>query len=299
MRHDRIGEVPSGYVVHRVGDTWLVLDRKRAPELVELRLADPASRAELFSRSPRRGRGPAPVVPLGGGGAVVLRRYRHGGLFGRLTGPLLLGPGRALRELAVTHAARERGAPVPTVLCLVLWPNLGPLWSSAIGTFEEPDARDLLELLASLPEPADRRRLARHAGAAIRRLHDAGVDHHDLHLRNILAVPEPGQASDRIVIVDLDRAAFRGAGALAAGRRAQNLGRLCRSVVKAGLWRNQLGRREFASLLAGYTAGRRALRRELRGWVARERVILWLHRLSYGLRPTRAGRRATSLPRRA
>ena len=73
------------------------------------------------------------------------------------------------RELAVTHAARERGAPVPTVLCLVLWPNLGPLWSSAIGTFEEPDARDLLELLASLPEPADRRRLARHAGAAIRR----------------------------------------------------------------------------------------------------------------------------------
>ena len=299
MRNDPIGEVPSGYVVHRIGDTWLVLDQKRAPELVELRLADPASRADLFARSPRRGRGPTPVVPLSGGGAVVLRRYRHGGLFGRITGPLLLGPGRALRELAVTHGARERGAPVPSVLCLVLWPNLGPLWSSAIGTFEEPDARDLLEVLDSLPEQADRRRLARHAGAAIRRLHDAGVDHRDLHLCNILAVPDPGSESDRIVIVDLDRATFPGTGPLEPARRAQNLGRLCRSVVKSGLWRNPLGRREFASLIAGYTSGNRTLRRELRGRAARERASLWLHRLSYGVRSTRAGRKARSLPRRA
>jgi hypothetical protein len=37
-------DVPAGYVVHRVGDTWLVFDGASAPRLVGLRLADASMR---------------------------------------------------------------------------------------------------------------------------------------------------------------------------------------------------------------------------------------------------------------
>ncbi len=74
--------------MHRIGDTWLILDQKAASELVPLRLADASARDALFARAPQRGRGPTPSVSLSGGSSLVLRRYRHGGLLGRLFGSL-------------------------------------------------------------------------------------------------------------------------------------------------------------------------------------------------------------------
>ncbi|MEE9280845.1 MAG: lipopolysaccharide kinase InaA family protein [Myxococcota bacterium] len=276
MTRDPIGEVPAGYVIHRVGETWLVLDRDAASELIQLRLADPAVRRTLFARAPRRGRGGAPSVPLGLR-SVVLRRYRHGGLFGWLTGALYLGPQRALSELRTTASAEASGAPVPHVLCLALWPVAGPLWSALIGTLEQPDARDLLEVLAATEEPGDRRALARAVGTALGRLHGAGLEHRDLQVRNVL-VAGPEQ---RIVVVDLDKATFHVPGPVPTRRRAQNLGRLTRSIVKNGLWGSQVGRREVAAFVSGYTRGQRPLRRTLRGWLRRERLKLALHRFRY------------------
>ena len=183
-----IGEVPEGYVVHRIADTYLVFDRALVADLVPLRLADPVARERLFARAPVRGRSAAPSVPLTPALDMVLRRYRHGGLLGRATGSLFLGPGRALAELRVAARAESLGAPVPHVLCLVLWPVLGPFWSALIGTREERGARHLLDLARELEPAAARIALARDVGQAVRRLHDAGVEHRDLQLRNVLAV---------------------------------------------------------------------------------------------------------------
>ena len=278
MTRDPIGELPAGYVIHRVGDTWLIFDRGAAAELTRLRLAEASVRRALFTRAPRRGRGSAPSVPLGPR-AVVLRRYRHGGLLGWLTGTLYFGLERALSELRVTARAEASGAPVPHVLCLALWPVAGPLWSAVIGTLEEQDARDLLEVLEAANEPATRWELARQVGAALGKLHDAGLEHRDLQLRNILVVGP----DRRIVVVDLDRATFHAAGPVPAGGRADNLGRLFRSIVKNGLWGSRVGRRELAAFLGGYTQDQRALRRELRSWLPRERLKLATHRLRYRL----------------
>ncbi len=276
MTRDPIGELPAGYVIHRVGDTWLVFDRGVGAELTRLRLADASVRRTLFTRAPRRGRGSAPSIPLGSS-SVVLRRYRHGGLLGRLTGALYLGPERALSELRVTARAEASGAPVPHVVCLALWPVAGPLWSALIGTLEEREASDLLEVLEATDEAGSRRGLARQVGGALRKLHDSGLEHRDLQLRNILAVGP----SRRIVVVDLDKATFHTAGPVPAGRRADNLGRLFRSIIKNELWGPRVGRRELAAFLGEYTRHQRALRRELRGWLPRERLKLAAHRLRY------------------
>jgi 3-deoxy-D-manno-octulosonic acid kinase len=288
--------VPAGYVVHRVGDAWLVFDSAFANELVALRLADSESRKRLFARAPKRGRGAAPSVSLRRDAHVVLRRYQHGGLFAGLTGALYLGPSRALDELHVTARAEASGAPVPHVVCLALWPAAGPFWSALIGTREERGAHDLLESLLSAPDAAARRTLLREVGAAVRKLHDAGVDHRDLQLRNILVVEEGG--GRRIVVVDLDRAVYHPRGALAPRLRARNLGRLTRSAVKAGLFRGSIGKRELSAFVGAYTGTDRKLRAELRGWIRGEQWKLALHRLGYRFSGDAGAARAVSpLPR--
>ena len=272
-------EVPPGYVVHRVADATLVFDAALAAELVALRLADPDARKRLFSRAPLRGRGAAPSVRLRRDVSVILRRYQHGGVFGGVTGMLHLGLSRALDELRVTARAEASGAPVPHVVCLALWPAAGPFWSALIGTREERDARDLYEVLASTEDANPRRLLLREVGSAVRKLHDAGVDHRDLQLHNILVAEEGGRR--RIVVIDLDRASYHSSGRLSSRLRARSLGRLFRSVVKNGLWPSRVGRRELAAFMAAYTAGDRPLRAELRGFIRGEQVKLALHRLRY------------------
>jgi 3-deoxy-D-manno-octulosonic acid kinase len=287
-----VRNVPPGYVVHRVADSWLVFDSAYASELVGLRLADPEARRRLFARAPKRGRGAAPSVSLRRDVHAILRRYQHGGLFGGITRNLYLGPSRALDELHVTARAEAQGAPVPHVLCLALWPAAGPFWSALIGTREERGARDLAEVLHGEDDPTARRALLREVGAAVRKLHDAGVDHRDLQLHNILAVDEGD--GRRIVVVDLDRAVYHPRGALAPRLRARNLGRLTRSAVKAGMWRGRIGLRELAAFVGAYTGGDRRLRAELHGWIRREQWKLWLHRLGYRLAGDRPAARAAS-----
>jgi tRNA A-37 threonylcarbamoyl transferase component Bud32 len=114
----------------------------------------------------------------------------------------------------------------------------------------------------------------------VRRLHDAGVQHRDLQVRNIVVTPDP---SRRIVLIDLDRAAFHRHGLVPTRRRAANLGRLVRSLVKVGAW-PEVTRRERAAFLRAYLARNRRLRGELRAWLAWERAKLRWHLLSYAIR---------------
>jgi len=276
-----LGWVPQGYSVHRAGSTWLVFDESLSSDLVRLRLAEPAVLQTLFSQASRRGRGTTPVVTVNSDTQALLRRYRHGGLLRNLTGTLFVGPGRALRELHVTRSAELAGAPVPHVLCLVAHPVLGPLWSALIGTRLESQAHDLLEGLLEASQRDKRMQLVREVGDAVRNLHDAGVEHRDLQLRNVLISRTNPR---RIIVVDLDRARFHPQGTLPIRARARNLGRLFRSATKEGLFGPRLGRREVALFLAAYTAGDRDLRRRLRAYVVWEHTKLQAHQLTYPLR---------------
>ncbi|MEE8556367.1 MAG: lipopolysaccharide kinase InaA family protein [Myxococcota bacterium] len=271
-------------MVHRVADTWLVLDREASGELIGLRLADESVRSKLFMSAPRRGRGSAPTVTLDSGLSIVLRRYRHGGLLGGVTRGLLLGLRRPLAELDVSARAEALGAPVPHVVCVILWPVAGPLWSAMIGTREEPYAEELLAVWARHPPGHERYALLRRVGAAIRRLHDAGVLHPDLQVRNILLCPE---TPERIVVIDLDRARLRAARSLRPAARATNLARLIRSAIKEGLLPGTANRREIAALVGGYVGPDRALRRALLRRAPWERLKIALHRIGYRFRSAR------------
>jgi hypothetical protein len=151
-----------------------------------------------------------------------------------------------------------------------------------IGTQEEPQAQDLLTAWRGRTSRRERCLLLRRVGGAIRRLHDAGVEHPDLQVRNVLLC---SSSPERIVVIDLDRARFRAAASPTARVRASHLARLVRSAIKEGLIDPRAGcARELASLLGGYAGRDRALRRALLQRARWERPKLKIHRIGYALR---------------
>ncbi|MAL99578.1 MAG: 3-deoxy-D-manno-octulosonic acid kinase [Alteromonadaceae bacterium] len=87
--------------------------------------------------------------------------------------------------------------------------------------------------------------LWRQVGATIRRFHDAGVDHVDLNVNNILV------AGERIHLIDFDRCRFRG-NERGWGWRGRNLVRLRRSADK---FFTSMGQSEPVELWGALEAG--------------------------------------------
>jgi tRNA A-37 threonylcarbamoyl transferase component Bud32 len=168
------------------------------------------------------GRGGAFRLRLRGDLGAVVRLGRRGGAVARLVREWYLGfRPRPWRELAVTLAARERGAPVPEVVaaCVHGW----GAYRSAIVTIELAAVTPVLTALAAAPAGEARLAIARVASAAVARLHHAGVVHPDLHLGNIVL------GRDGAIVLDLDRARIRGT-PLGHAPRERSLRRLARSL---------------------------------------------------------------------
>ena len=251
---------------------WSGVDEVRA-----LLDADAFARA-LSVETGTRGRTATAFFALRDGARVWLRPVRHGGLLAPLWGSNLLGLGRPLRELRVCAALRARGAPVPRAL-FVVGQRRGPFWSAVLGTSYERDTRDGLSLLTAGMEPAALAAATRAAARAVRRFHDAGGRHADLHLGNLLF--RARDTGFEALVIDLDRGH---AGAPPdASRRMRELMRLYRSLVKRGL-DARVGARDVARFLHVYCAGDRQLRRALLAALPREWRRIARHRWSWALR---------------
>ena len=222
------------------------------------------------------GRGTHGRVDLGGGVRVIVRRYRHGGFLAGLTGDRFLGNGRFLREFELGRAAWAAG--VPTARPVAVGWHGGALRARGfIATLEISGARDLLDFFAKpVPEPR-RIAAARAVARAVRSLHDTGIRHADLHLKNLLV--GEGEAGRGVLawVIDLDRAR-RAGGPLPQQGRTANLARLYRSVEKHRRMGMAIGEAEVGAFCEAYfgddAAGGARLRGALRraGLRARMRV---------------------------
>ncbi len=181
--------------------------------------------------SPFRGRERLCFLHLGGGETALVRRYRHGGLFRKFTGDIFFTwPPRPFRELAVTLEVRRRG--VPTVEALGAWVERvgGPFYRGWFITGELKGAVDLWDALrGEIFSVSERKMLLQAAARIVRRIHQKGIYHGDLNLKNIVVRRE----DDRVVgyIIDLDKAKLF-CGEVPAHRSERNLARLLRSVRK-------------------------------------------------------------------
>lgn len=181
--------------------------------------------------------------------AWVLRRYRRGGLPGKLirdhywhTSLALSRPWREFRISARLHA---QGLPVPRPVAACLTRS-GLTDTGALLTCRIPDAQSLGDrMLAGNLTPTDWRAV----GQTIARLHGAQLWHADLNIHNLLCDPQGAWH-----VIDLDRARFRNGHFWMAG----NLRRLRRSVDKLRDQHRDVGwtENDWAALIHGHTESR-------------------------------------------
>ena len=185
------------------------------------------SRGELSEAA--RGRGSAWFI-ASGTRQWVLRHFRRGGFIARLSRDGYVWRGedgvRAFAEWRLLELLSRRGLPVPKPVA-ARYQRSGWWYRCDLITQRIVNAEPMSAALArgALPEP-----LWRAIGAAVARLHRAGVDHADLNAHNIL-LDVNGTAlgvEDAVSVIDFDRGRLRARGRWA----ARNLQRLRRSLAK-------------------------------------------------------------------
>ncbi len=154
-----------------------------------------------------------------GAQACVLRHYRRGGLAARFLRDQYLWTGaarsRAFVEFSIMQSLWLSGFSVPQPLAAAVWRH-GLSYRAALITVRVPGATPL----AQVADPA----VWAQAGREIAKMHHAQVWHADLNVFNVLVDQQL-----HVWLIDFDRAK---AGNVSAGRRAENLARLLRSVRK-------------------------------------------------------------------
>ncbi len=242
---------------------WTVrVEEALCGRLLDGGLVAAAERPDLNATAPA-GRGLHGRLDLGGGRGVIVRRYRHGGLFAPLTGDRFLGKQRFLREFEL--ARRAWAARVPTSRPVAVGWRGGALSTQGfIATLEIGGTCDLLELFTKPLSESARTASALAVAKAVRALHDAGVRHADLHLKNLLVGKEDAGQGYHAWVIDLDLARQEN-GALSLSARIANLARLYRSVEKHRLSGVAIGDAEVKKFCEAYfgndARGRRALHR--------------------------------------
>lgn len=247
----RAPAAPAGYAIGRErGATVVAL-----PSVIEDVRSCIARAGTLYAAAASAGgqaftgRGAAWRMPHAGGDWIV-RHYRRGGAVAHVLRDeyLRTGAARPLRELRASVAARARGVATPEVLAGVVYPA-GPFYRADLATRFIPDARDLAEVVLGERRAGPEERVAawHAAGVLLRAAFDAGVEHADLNLRNILIAGGP---APRALLLDLDRAVVRER-AVDEAARARMLERLRRSRRKLEA---AAGRETDAAELAAFDA---------------------------------------------
>jgi hypothetical protein len=251
-----MGELPPGFSRRSIDGAALVLRDDVADALVAAGVASPETWRARASAT-YAGRGRPFGVEIADAGRVFVRQYLHGGALRRVTGERYTGDARFLAELSALVDAATAGVPVETPLGVVSAPaGLGTRRGWLIAR-EIPDAVDALRFLVDGPTPARRRAVLAAAGRAMRALHDAGFDHPDLHLKNLLVVPD-----GRVLVLDLD--GVRRTTPLPRERRLAGLFRFDRFAAKQAAAGAAVSRADRMRVLRAYAGDDWPRRDELR-----------------------------------
>ena len=194
-----------------------------------------AARALVTGRSGAGRAGGAVFFELEGV-ALVLRRYRRGGLARRLTADRYVSRGaarsRPMRELALLLELEALGLPAPRAFAARRTRH-GPFESGALVTYRLPGTT-LAERLVAAGRIGSRAAVPWTAiGRCVARFHRAGVLHADLNAHNVMLAPPDESVAPvpDVFLIDFDRGR-RLRGPVPRARARAQLRRLGRSLDK-------------------------------------------------------------------
>ena len=193
------------------------------------------------------GREAHPVVVLPTGEKAVVRRYHRGGLVQRINQTRYFGGNRAFDELRATERARTGGVRTARILAAVERPRTVG-YTAMLATILIPGAREAAAWLGSAAGDA-KLEMLREAGRQMVAMHQSGVAHPDVHLRNLLVADADG--GPKVWLLDFDKARVHD-GPVPRARRATDLRRLARSAHKL---KADVDAEGWAALREGYGDG--------------------------------------------
>ncbi|WP_321459207.1 3-deoxy-D-manno-octulosonic acid kinase [uncultured Vibrio sp.] len=175
---------------------------------------------------------------------AALRHYRRGGLFGKLVKDQYWFSGwdktRSAEEFQLLLTLIKAGVNVPRPIAARAV-KVGLTYQADLLSERIPNARDLVSILQ---ERSLSKAMYKKIGQEIAKMHNAGVNHTDLNIHNILI-----DDKDKVWIIDFDKCRKQEHGKW----EKQNLERLLRSFkkekVKCNIKWQQKG---FEELLNGY-----------------------------------------------
>jgi 3-deoxy-D-manno-octulosonic acid kinase len=271
--------LPPDFVIREIGQATLVIRREWEEPLISSGILTDQPGSSAIQETPiPGGRESASIVTVAAVGKLVVRRYRRGGLIGKILVDRYLSASRPFRELAVLSLAGARGVPVPEVLGASstragLFRHRGRIVTRLV-----PESRTLPAFIREKRDESRRvEDVLKKAGAAIKAMHDAGIYHADLNMNNILVTDQ-----GRIVLIDFDNA--RTLDGMSAARRAANLRRLLRSLRKLRESGSPLEDGEFSMIIEGYADKDVALAGALRTMTLGSRSLMLRSALSRTIR---------------
>lgn len=268
---------PSGYRLLRDERRELLIREGSEGHLRRQGLLNPAGLWNKTAQPSRlMGRGEVLLVK-GKGGEAAVRKYRHGGLLRRLTGDLFFFGARPFQELAVTEEARLAGVPTLQILATIIERGWGGWYRGYLITRYLPSAMDLISYLDKEPASKRRRAVIEKAGETVRKIHQRGIYHADLHLKNFL-VEEKGL---KVYLIDFDKSAVFTH--LAPSQKMKNLKRLDRSAEKLIRHGLSLSKGDKRTFCRSYASGDREIRPYLKTYLQRYRWHTLLYRWGWWL----------------
>lgn len=246
----RTGLIPlPGYHTQREGRRVLMIRHGHKDHLRHEGLLDPGGLwATTSHQNHLKGRGTVLRIK-GKQGDVALRKYRHGGLLRRLTGDLFFFGARPFQEVAITEEVRSAGVPTLEILAAIMERVWGGWYRGYLITRYLPSAIDLISYLDKERGGKKRGKVIEKAGEAVRKIHQRGIYHADLHLKNFLVAKQ----GSKVYLIDFDKSAV--GGRLHPSRRMKNLKRLDRSAEKLKRLGLPLTKRDKKIFCRSYVSG--------------------------------------------
>jgi hypothetical protein len=224
------------------------------------------------------GRGALHVLDTAGG-EVVAKPLSRGGWLGGLLPGLYVDRWRPAREAVLAERLAALGVPTAPVVVARATRVLPGLNRCEIATARLPGAVDLFAALLDSTRQGWVE-LASAAGRTLARLHDVGLAHRDLQVKNLLVPAGSRDELDLLAVIDLDGSVL--GAALGREARLQALTRFARSLVKRRLLPRRgadvaLPSDAIRAFLAGYGfgagLGRAALSKVLSRRLARQIAV--------------------------
>jgi|GEM_PF-160831 len=259
-------------IIRRNGSRTIFLQPKWKDQLAGVDLYNAAAHAPRVPG--RTGRGALGLVEVNGA-RLLCKRMEHGGLLRRLLGSRYLDPRKPLSEMRVVGHAIARGVPTAEVPAVVTERALPPFYRYWVFSRELPGTVDLLEYLRTRPARRERIPAIAAAARAVRVMHDAGLFHADLHLKNIL-VRVLEEKRPEVFIIDFDKA--RLVRPMSVRTRLKNLRRLWKSAEKARAAGFGITRSDMLRFLVEYAGPDLPCYRALVGRASTMRWHRWRYR---------------------